>query len=188
MGQQTSLSRFSGDSSARSSGHRSSSELDPRKDDIAMGQETDWLRERIINMSPRSLEELTAALLRAALGYSTRVSPQGSDRGIDVQATPDDLGLLEPRIKTQVKHRPNRRMTAPEVRELIGALRPGNRGLCISTGGFTREARYEAERSEIPISLVDFDEFLFLILKYYEQFDPDGRAILPLKKIYWPEE
>jgi restriction system protein len=156
-----------------------------RKEGIAMRQEMEWLRTRILDISPRELEELTAALLRA-LGYSTWVSPPGGDRGIDVLATPDALGLRDPRIKVQVKHRPNRRMSAPEIREFIGALRPGDRGLYVSIGGFSREARYEAERSEFPIRLVELDELTLLILKYYDQFDPAGKDILPLEKIYWP--
>lgn len=152
-----------------------------------MRQEMEWLRTRLLDISPQGLEELTAALLRA-LGYSTWVSPPGGDRGVDVLATPDALGLRDPRIKVQVKHRPNRRMPAPEIRELVGALRPGDRGLCVSTGGFSREARYEAERSENPIRLVDLDELALLILQHYEQFDSAGRAILPLQKVYWPVE
>ena len=156
-----------------------------RKEVIAIRQEVEWLRAKILGISPRELEELTAALLRA-LGYSTWVSPLGGDRGIDVLATPDALGLRDPRIKVQVKHRPNRRMPAPEIRELIGALRPGDRGLCVSTGGFSREARYEAERSDIPIRLVDLDELTLLILRHYDGFDSTGVAILPLQKIYWP--
>jgi restriction system protein len=77
-------------------------------------------------------------------------------------------------------------MPAAEIRELVGALRPGDRGLCVSTGGFSREARYEADRSEIPIRLVDLDELALLILRHYDQFDLDGRAILPLQKVLWP--
>lgn len=158
-----------------------------RNEETAMCQEVEWLRARIVDLSPRALEELTAALLRA-LGYSTWVSPAGPDRGVDVLATPDALGLRDPRIKVQVKHRPNRRMSAPEIRELIGALRPGDRGLCVSLGGFSREARYEADRSENPMRLLDLGEMSFLILKYYDQFDLAGKAILPLQKIYWPVE
>lgn len=154
-------------------------------EESAERQGKEWLRARILDISPRELEALTAALLRA-LGYSTWMSPVGADRGIDVLATPDVLGLRDPRIKVQVKHRPDRRMPAPEIRELVGALRPGDRGLCVSTGGFSREARYEADRSEIPIRLVDLDELAVLILRHYDQFDPDGKAILPLQKVYWP--
>lgn len=155
------------------------------KEEVAIRQEMKWLQDSILKISPRELEELAAALLRA-LGYSTWVAPSGPDRGIDVLATPDALGLRDPRIKVQVKHRPDRRMSAPEIRELIGALRLGDRGLCISTGGFSREAQYEADRSEFPIRLIDFDELSLLILKHYDQFDSTGKAVLPLQKVYWP--
>jgi restriction system protein len=161
--------------------------MSSRKEKSAAHQEVEWLRARILDLSPRDLEELTAALLRA-LGYSTWVSPLGGDRGIDVLATPDALGLRDPRIKVQVKHRPNRRMPAPEIRELIGALRLGDRGLCVSTGGFTRDARYEAERSKIPVRLIDLDELVLLILGHYDHFDSAGNAILPLQKVYLPVE
>lgn len=47
---------------------------------------------------------------------------------------------------------------------------------CVSTGDLSREARFEAERSEIPIRLVDLDKLALLILRHYEQFDGEGRA------------
>ncbi|WP_410493863.1 hypothetical protein [Endozoicomonas sp. 8E] len=39
------------------------------------------------------------------MGYKTRVSSKGPDRGVDVTAPPDDLGLTQPRIKAEVEHR-----------------------------------------------------------------------------------
>lgn len=144
-----------------------------------------WLKEKILALSPRGLEELSAALLRA-MDYHTRVSHVGPDRGVDVLAARDPLILLDPRIKIQVKHRPNRRMSAPEIRELLSVLRSGERGLCVSTGGFSREAYYEAERSNIVIRLLDLHELCSLILQYYDRFDEPGKTILPLQKVYWP--
>ena len=58
----------------------------------------------------------------------------------------------------------------------------------ISTGGFTREARYEAERSTFPLTLVDLDDLADLIVSHYENFDLDGRALVPLVRIYWPAD
>lgn len=124
------------------------------------------------------MEELLASILRA-MGYKAKVSPKGPDRGVDVIASPDGLGLTQPRIKAEVKHR-NGSMGAPVIRGFIGALREGDSGLFISTGGFTREARYEAERSTYPLTLVD------LIVSHYESFDLEGRALIPLVRIYWP--
>ncbi|MGY8691078.1 MAG: restriction endonuclease, partial [Verrucomicrobiales bacterium] len=102
------------------------------------------------------------------------MSPVGPDRGVDVIASPDGLGLQDPRIKAEVKHRKNSRMGPQDVRNFIGALRPGDRGVYLSTGGFTREARYEADRANVPVTLLDLDGLARLIEAHYENFDTDG--------------
>ena len=132
------------------------------------------------------MQELLAAILRA-MGFKTRVSPRGPDRGLDVFASPDGLGLQEPRIKAEVKHRGGS-IGSQELRSFIGGLRPGDRALYLSTGGFSKDAKYEADRSNIPLTLIDLDNLATLIEQHYESFDSDGRALLPLTKIYWPSE
>lgn len=47
---------------------------------------------------------------------------KGSDRGKDIIASPDGLGLEEPRILTEVKHRQGQ-MGSQEVRSFWGGLR-----------------------------------------------------------------
>lgn len=101
------------------------------------------------------MQELVAGLLRG-MGYKTTVSPKGSDRGIDIKASPDGLGLEDPRIIVQVKHRSGQ-TGSKDIRSFTGLIRQGNKGLYVSTGGFSKEARYEAERSNIPITLIDLD-------------------------------
>lgn len=130
------------------------------------------------------METLTAAILRT-MGYKAKVSPKGPDRGVDVIASPDGLGLTQPRIKAEVKHRKGS-MGAPNIRGFIGALRDGESGLYISTGGFSREARYEAERSTFPLTLVDLDDLTDLTVSHYDNFDLEGRALVPLVRMYWP--
>jgi len=116
----------------------------------------------------------------------TRISPIGPDRGRDTEASPDGLGLTDPRIVVEVKHRSGQ-MGASEVRSFTGGLRPGHKGIYVSTGGFSWEAKYEAERSNIPVSLIDLDALVNLIVQYYDSFDTEMRALIPLTKIYWPE-
>jgi restriction system protein len=144
------------------------------------------LKDKLLDLDDRQMQDLMAAILRA-MGFKTRVSPPGPDRGVDVFASPDGLGLQEPRIKAEVKHRGGA-MGAQALRSFIGGLRPGDRGLYLSTGGFSKDAKYEADRSNIPIQLLDLDELAELIKQQYENFDTDGRALLPLTKIYWPSE
>lgn len=153
-----------------------------KDDTVAQGHEL--IKDKIISLAPEEMEELVASILRA-MGYKAKVSPKGPDRGVDVIASPDGLGLTQPRIKAEVKHRGGS-MGAPDIRGFIGALREGDSGLFISTGGFTREARYEAERSTLPLTLVDLDDLADLIVSHYESFDLDGRALVPLVRIYWP--
>lgn len=50
------------------------------------------------------MQDLVAGLLRA-MGYKTRVSPSGPDRGKDIVASPDGFGFESPRIVVEVKHR-----------------------------------------------------------------------------------
>ena len=120
------------------------------------------------------------------MGYKTKVSPEGSDRGKDIIASPDALGLEHPRIFVEVKHRKGA-MGAPEIRKFIGGRDPVNdRCVYVSNGGFTVEAKYEAERSRIPLTLVDGDELVELLVEYYEATDAQTRTLLPLRKTYWP--
>jgi restriction system protein len=79
-----------------------------------------------------------------------------------------DIGLESPRIKVEVKHRKNTAMGFQELRSFIGGLRSDDRGLYVSIGGFTKDAKYEAERSNVPVTLIDIDGLLKLIIEHYD--------------------
>ena len=144
------------------------------------------IKDRLMRLSWQDMQALVAGVLRA-MGYKTKVSPEGSDRGKDIIASPDGLGLEQPRIFVEVKHRKAQQMGAPEVRKFIGGRDSQNdRCLFVSTGGFSTEAKYEAERARVPLTLIDSDELVELLLEYYEVADTETRALLPLRKTYWP--
>lgn len=152
-----------------------------------IGKARELIKDKILKLDDREMEHLVASILRA-MGYKARVTPVGPDRGVDVLASPDGLGLEEPRIRCEVKHRPKTQMGTKEVRSFLGGLREGNRGLYVSTGGFSKEAKYESERSNVPCTLVDLDELTSLVIDYYERFDIEGCTLIPLVKVYWPAE
>ena len=158
-------------------------ELDLLKEDM-ISKAHEFIKDRILDLSWEEMQELVAGLLRG-MGYKTIVSPKGPDRGKDIQASPDGLGLEEPRIKVEVKHRSGQ-IGAHQIRSFTGGLRPGDKGLYISTGGFTKDANYEADRSNIPITLIDSDMLVQLVIQYYDNFDVETKTLLPLIKIYWP--
>ena len=145
------------------------------------------IKDKILRLDDREMERLVAIILRA-MGYKSRVTPVGPDRGVDVLASPDGLGLEQPRIRCEVKHRPKTQIGAQDIRSFLGGLRERNRGLYVSSGGFSKEAKYEAERSNVPCTLIDLNELAGLVIDNYEKFDIEGCTLLPLVKVYWPAE
>jgi len=144
----------------------------------------EFIKDKVLLLDWEEMQELVAGLLRA-MGYKTQVSAKGPDRGRDIIASPDGLGLEEPRIVVEVKHRTGQ-MGADKIRGFIGGLRDKDKGLYVSTGGFAKEAKYEAERANVPINLVDLDLLVNLITQYYDSFDTDAKSLISLRKIYWP--
>lgn len=158
-------------------------ELEFLKENI-ISKSREFIKDKMSKLDWEDMQELVAGILRG-MGYKTIVSAKGPDRGRDILASPDGLGLNEPRIVVEVKHRKGQ-MGSPEIRSFTGGLRPGDKGLYVSTGGYTKEAKYEAERSNNPVTLVDADMLVTLVIQYYDNFDPDARTLIPLTKIYWP--
>jgi len=126
------------------------------------------IKDKMLRLNDSQMEHLVAALFRG-MGYKARVTPKGPDRGVDVFASPDGLGLQEPRIKSEVKHRPSTTIGSQDLRSFLGGLRPGDRGVYVSTGGYTKEAKYEAERANIPITLLDLEGLADMIIAHYDK-------------------
>jgi restriction system protein len=102
-------------------------------------------------------------------------------------AHPDPLGFERPRIKAQVKHRRDS-AGGPEMRSFIATLRDGENGLYVSTGGFTRDAEVEARGAREPVTLLDREDFIRLLLEHYEDLEPEYKAQVPLRKVWVPTE
>jgi restriction system protein len=128
--------------------------LEQIKDDTLI-KSREFIKDKINKLDWEQMQELMAGVLRS-MGYKTKISMAGSDRGRDIIASPDGLGLQNPRIIAEVKHRKGQ-MGTPNIRSFIGGLREGDKGIYLSTGGFSKEAKYEAERANIPITLIDLE-------------------------------
>ncbi len=148
-------------------------------------QSRELIKDKINQLDPYELQDLVAGVLRA-MGYKTQVSPPGADRGIDIMASPDGFGFEQPRIIVECKHRARTAMGAPEIRTFLGGRHKDDKGLYVSTGGFTKEARYEAERASVPTKLMDLDQLVDAVIEQYPKLDSDSRVLLPLTQLYWP--
>lgn len=144
----------------------------------------EFVKDRAAKLDWDQMQRLVAGLLRA-MGYKTRISPAGPDRGKDIIASPDGLGFESPRIVVEVKHRQGA-MGSQEIRSFLGGRHKDDKGLYVSTGGFTKDARYEADRASIPLSLMDLEELVEAVIENYEALDNETRQILPLRRLYWP--
>ena len=144
----------------------------------------EFLQDRLAKLSWEEMQDLVAGLLRA-MGYKTRISPPGPDRGRDIIASPDGFGFQAPRIIVEVIHRKDS-MGAPEIRAFAGGLRHDSAGLYVSTGGFSKEARYEADRANHHVALMDAIDLGKAVIEHYDNMDAETRTLLPLKRIYWP--
>lgn len=144
-----------------------------------------FVEDRLARLTWREMQELVAGILRA-MGYRTRVAADGPDRGVDIFASPDGLGLKEPRVFVEVKHRRNELMGAPQIRSFLGGRKPGDKCLFVNTGGFTKEARYEADRSAVPLTLLTLADLRDLLIEHYDRVDAATRSLIPLRIIHWP--
>ncbi len=130
------------------------------------------------------LADFVAHLLEA-MGYRTRVSPEGPDGGIDIIAHKDELGFEPPIVKVQVKSGEGS-IGEPVTSALYGKVSSNEFGLLVTLGTFTAQSRNFA-RSKSNLRLIDGDELVTLVLQHYEVFDSRYKGLLPLKRVYVPE-
>lgn len=129
--------------------------------------------------------EFVAHLLNT-MGYRTRVSPEGTDGGVDVIAHKDELAFEPPIIKVQVKSAEASSIGDPIVAALYGKVDPTEFGLVVTLGTYSNQAKQFA-RGKANLRLIDGNELVDLILKHYDQFDSRYKSVLPLKRVYVPD-
>lgn len=129
----------------------------------------DWqenLLEHMLAMSATGFERLAQRLLRAAGFINTTVTGRSGDGGIDGVGV-YRLSLVSFPVFFQCKR--YRGTVGPDkVRDFRGAMAGrGDKGLLITTGAFTREAKSEATRDGAPpIDLIDGEQLCELLKQH----------------------
>lgn len=141
------------------------------------------IKEYIIKKEPYEFQDLCAALLRGMGYYTPFIASKGPDGGIDIIAYKDPLGAEGPRIKVQVKHRPQEKVSREVVASLAGIIRVGETGLIMSSGGFAKNAINEMRNANFHIESIDLDNFITLWDQYYDKLSEEDRVLLPLRRI-----
>lgn len=133
------------------------------------GEEPGWkerLLGQLVGMAPDAFERLTRRLLREADFDSVTVTGKSGDEGIDGLGV-YRLGLVSFPVFFQCK-RYRGSVGAAVVRDFRGAMTGrGDKGLLITTGSFTADAKKEATRDGAPpIDLIDGDRLCDLLKRY----------------------
>ena len=119
----------------------------------------------IKEMHPRQVELLIAQLLTAIGFEEVVVTRYSGDGGIDVDAVLTVGGVTRVRTAIQVK-RWKSNVTGSTVRELRGGLMTDQRGLVMTTAGFTKDAVAESQApGKTPISLIDGKRLVQLLIE-----------------------
>ncbi|MRX67501.1 restriction system protein [Flavobacterium resistens] len=118
----------------------------------------DELLQKIKGISPVSFERLCQRILRELGFQNVEVTGKPNDGGIDGKGILQLGGILSFHVVFQAK-RYKETVSPSVIRDFRGSMSANvDKGLIITTGRFTREARKEAQRDgALPIDLIDGD-------------------------------
>jgi restriction system protein len=121
----------------------------------------DTALETIKQITPKAFETLCQRLLRESGFIQVDVTGRSGDGGIDGRGVVRLGGMLSFHVIFQCK-RYKDSVSASVVRDFRGAMvGRADKGLLITTGAFTRDARAEAQRDGAPpLDLIDGDELV----------------------------
>ena len=130
------------------------------------------------------MARLVEAVLKAQ-GFTTHLSPEGPDKGIDILAAGGPFGFDHPKICVQVKSG-DAPADRPEFTQLIGAMQSVNadQGLFVSWAGFKSSVLREVPTHFFKVRVWNENALIEQLLDNYEKLDQDIRAELPLKRIW----
>ena len=128
----------------------------------------DLLLETILSLPPSGFERLCQRLLRESGFQEVTVTGRSGDGGID------GIGILQinPFVSFKVIFQSKRysgSVNAPQIRDFQGAMMGrADKGIIITTGSFTADAKREAVRDGVPpIELVDGE----MLVNMFEQLE-----------------
>lgn len=156
----------------------------PSSTTLEEAEETAWaeIQDFLADMNPFDFQKLVAGLLKGMNYYVSWISPPGPDRGIDVVAHLDPLGVEGPRIKVQVKRTPGSKINVESLRAFMSTLGDNDVGLFVASGGFTSDAQRQArEQEKRRITLLDLQDLFDLWVEHYDSIPDAERSLLPLR-------
>lgn len=127
------------------------------------------LQSAIANMSPTKFEQFSRALLtKMGVQFTNKGVQISNDGGIDGYGYHvDDDDFRTTRVVIQCKRFNTNPVSEPEINQFLGAMNKyqADYGVFITNSRFTTQAR-EAARAGTPITLIDGNDLIRLVIKY----------------------
>lgn len=145
----------------------------------------DQISEKIIQkFKGHRMENLINEILKAK-GFTTYRSPEGSDQGVDLLASPDTLGFGSPKICIQIKTH-DMPVDRPTLDQLIGTMSNYNAdyGMLVSWSGFKTSVIKEIPKQFFKVRLWDSKNIIQEIFNNYDNLSDEIKTEIPLKKVW----
>lgn len=130
------------------------------------------------------MARLVNAILRAQ-GFTTYLSPEGPDKGVDILAGSGAFGFENPKICVQVKtgDTPADHL---EFTHLIGAMQSvqADYGLFVSWSDFKQTVNKEEANKFFKVRLWNQSDLIEQLLANYDKLDQSIQSEIPLKRIW----
>jgi len=169
---------------AKKNAEEEGAEIGEKAEDLAQVARDQIAKLIIGRFQGHGMARLVDAVLRAR-GYTTYLSPEGPDKGIDILAAPEPMGFGEPRVCVQVKSGDSA-LDRPTLDQLIGVMQnvQASHGLLVSWGGFKSSVDKEKATQFFRVRLWDQRDLIDQVLAHYDKLDEEIRTELPLKRIW----
>lgn len=157
-------------------------------EDLAQAARDQLAKLIIARFQGHGMARLVDAVLRAR-GYTTYLSPEGPDKGVDILAAPEPMGFGEPRVCVQVKSSDSA-LDRPTLDQLVGVMQnvQASHGLLVSWGGFKSSVDKEEAAQFFRVRLWNQGDLIDQVLTHYDRLDEEIRTELPLKRIWMVAE
>ena len=138
--------------------------LEDELEETQLAEHRAAVRERMLVLSPGGFEKLSQRLLREAGFQEVRVTGRSGDGGIDGDGVLQINPLVSFKVLFQCK-RYSGAVGASQIRDFRGAMTGrADKGIIITTGTFTSDARKEGVRDGAPpIELVDGEKLIDML-------------------------
>lgn len=143
--------------------------------------------ERLLELDPDEFEVLVTELL-TAIGFEAEKTGKTGDGGVDVEGTLAVYGFASMDLRVQVKrYKRGNTVGHQDIKQFRASVPEKAQGAFVTTSGYTKKAREEAEREGFKrIGLIDGGQLVDILTEEYDRLPSGVRERLSLRRVLVP--